>query len=101
MSMCTHARILFIISEKHLSLGENMMELQGMICGVGCDGVQCCLDCYTVDISVATLLYIQSSLFQHYSLFQNLFTEEQKEEVVTINVSRRERSRETSVGVGG
>lgn len=63
-----------------------MIELQAMLCGVGCAKVQTCLECYTTDVSITTLLYIQHSLFQHYSLFKYIFTEEQQVEVVTTDV---------------
>ena len=67
-----------------------MKELQGMLCGVACPGVLCSLECFTSKVSVATLVYIKSALFQHYALFEYLFTEDQEEEVINAKV-RRER----------
>jgi len=69
-----------------MSLGENMKELQSVLCGVACPGVPSSVECFTAKVTVATLVYIKSTLFQHYALFDYLFTEEQEEEVISTKV---------------
>ena len=63
-----------------------MKELQSMLCGVACPGVPSSVECFTAKVTVTTLMYIKSTLFQHYILFDYLFTEEQEEEVISTKV---------------
>ncbi len=69
-----------------MSLRENVKELQAMLSGVACPGVQNSLECFTPEVSTATLVYVKSTLFQHYSLFNFLFTEDQEEEIISGKV---------------
>ena len=73
---------------KHLSLTDNFKELQQYMEGVGDpDSKTCALKCFTSNIAIDAVRYISRSLFQHYRLYQHLFTEQQEEERFSIRVS--------------
>lgn len=44
------------------------------------------LRCFSPEQAVQTVRYVTSSLFQHYRLFEFLFTEEQQEEQLVAKV---------------
>ena len=75
-----------LITEKELSLCENIKELQTLMSNVGVPDTPTSLECFTTEVASMTLQYIQTSLFQHYSLFQYLYTEEQETEMHTAQV---------------
>ena len=79
--------LLVSCTERKLSLGENLKELQSLMTGVGVPGVATCLECFTSELVGTVLQYLQYTLFQHYLLFQYLFTEQQSEETHTTQVS--------------
>ncbi len=61
--------------------------LQDLVCNVGVPAAPTSLECFTAELAASVLHYVQSTLFQHYALFQYLFTEEQEEEILTSKVS--------------
>lgn len=73
--------VLYNLKKKDVPLSENLKELQALIASVG--SVPTSLECFTSEVSTRVLQYIQTSLFQHYSLFRYLFTQEQEEETHT------------------
>ena len=77
----------FLFSGKGLSLGENLKVLQDLMYNVGVPNSSTSLDCFTAELAVLVLQYVQYTLFQHYALFQYLFTEEQDLETLTATVS--------------
>lgn len=76
------------MTDKGLSLGENLKELQSLLSGVGVPNAPTPLECFTSETGSTVLQYLQTTLFQHYHLFQCLVTEEQEEETRTLQVSR-------------
>ena len=77
---------LFDFLAKGLSLGENLKELQGMLCGVDVPDSQTAIGCFSSEMAIKVAHYIQSSLFQHYTLYTYLFTEDQKDMLITSRV---------------
>lgn len=78
---------LFIFySAKQLSLNDNINALKQHMTGVGIPNCKSSLKCFTADEAVTTLQYFHSSLFQHYRLFQYLFSETQEQEVIQDKV---------------
>lgn len=78
--------VLHNLKEKELSLCENIKELQTLMSNVGVPDTPTSLECFTTEVASMTLQYIQTSLFQHYSLFQYLYTEEQETEMHTAQI---------------
>jgi hypothetical protein len=72
-----------------MSLSENIKELQTLMTGVGVPDVPTSLECFTSEVATMALQYIQTTLFQHYTLFQYLFTEEQDTETFAMQVKYR------------
>ena len=73
---------------KQLSLCDNYKEFEQIVGTVGVpDSKTCSLKCFTNDVGIDAVRYISRSLFQHYHLYQYLFTGEQEEETVTMRVS--------------
>lgn len=68
-------------------MSENVKELHAVLATVGIPGAPTPLECYSTEVATTTLQYIQTTLFQHYTLFQYLFTEEQETEITTTEVS--------------
>ena len=70
---------------------ENIAELKKLLVGVGVDNPhssQCGgLDVFTFTQATEVVDYITSTLFQHYKLYQYLFTEEKAAEVIELQVS--------------
>ena len=69
--------IIILFPDKHLSIDENIQEMKCMMHGVGVSK-QTSLQCFTVEVANKVLQYIAESLFQHYRLYEFLFTEEQE-----------------------
>lgn len=70
-------------------MGENLRELHTLMFNVGVTNVATPLECFTSELVVTVLHYLQSTLFQHYLLFQYLFTEGQEEETHTTQASSK------------
>ncbi len=70
---------------QQMSLARNVRELQKMMVGVGVSD-ETALKCFTKDHALMAIQYVTSSLFQHYRLYQLLFTEEQEEEHIITKV---------------
>lgn len=70
-------------------MGENLKVLQDLMYNVGATvgNFPTSLECFTAELAVLVVRYVQSTLFQHYALFQYLFTEEQEEEAHATKVS--------------
>ena len=80
MYMCTY-------TAKQLSLAENFKELEKYVEGVSNpDSKTCMLKCFTNDIAIDAIKYLCQSLFQHYRLYEYLFTEQQQEETIFMRV---------------
>ena len=65
------------------------MAFKTLVAGVGLPpspSVLNPLKCFTREKAVTILQYLQSSLFQHYSLYEYLFSEEQEEELISQKV---------------
>ena len=78
---------------KQLSLTDNFKELEQYIEGVGNPGCKACaLKCFTGGVAIDAIRYLSRNLFQHYRLYQYLFTEEQEQETISIRVSLTSRS---------
>ncbi len=85
----THTLQTFLLG-KQLSLEENILAFKEMVAAVGnppSPVVPNPLKCFTMETGLFTLRYLKSSLFQHYSLFHYLLSEEQEEEIIIQNVS--------------
>lgn len=67
-------------------MGENLKELQTLMSDVGIPDVPTPLNCFTTELAASVVQYVQSTLFQHYSLFQYLFTEGREEETHSTHV---------------
>lgn len=69
---------------------ENIAELKKFLAGVGVDSPtssQCGgLDVFSFAQATEVVDYISSTLFQHYKLYQYLFTEEKAAEVIELQV---------------
>lgn len=72
---------------KNLSLVENVKELQSLLCTVGVPGMATSLECFTYDESTTVIQYIETTLFQHYTLFQCLYTHKQQTDTLAAQVS--------------
>ena len=73
---------------KQLSLRDNFKEFEQIVETVGVpDSKTCSLKCFTNDVGIDAVRYISRSIFQHYRLYQYLFTGEQQEETITTRVS--------------
>ena len=76
--------------ERGLSMEENIAELKKFLAGVGVDNPhssQCGgLDVFSFPQATEVVDYISSTLFQHYKLYQYLFTEEKAAEVIELQV---------------
>jgi hypothetical protein len=70
---------------KQLSLRDNYKEFEQIMETVG--GKANSLKCFTNEVGIDVVWYISRSLFQHYHLYQYLFTGEQQEETITKRVS--------------
>ena len=70
---------------KQLSFRDNYKEFEQIMETVG--GKTCSLKCFTNEMGIDAVRYISRSLFQHYHLYQYLFTGEQQDETVTMRVS--------------
>ena len=57
-----------------------------MLSGVGLADVPTAVECFTREVAVMVVQYFHTTLFQHYVLFQYLFSEEQEEETVKTDV---------------
>lgn len=70
------------LKEKEYSLTDSLKELQQLMSNVGggSGSAQSSLQCFSSETAVATVQYMQSTIFQHYHLFQLLFSEQQQEE---------------------
>ena len=75
-------------TDNQLSLSENMAELRVLLSGVGVSK-QTALRCFSHEQGALAVEHLSSSLFQHYRLFQCLFSEEQELEEMSSNVSPR------------
>lgn len=53
---------------------------------VGIPSVPSSLECFTSEVATTAIQYIQTTLFQHYALFEYLFTEEQETETHATRV---------------
>ncbi|CAH3015454.1 unnamed protein product [Porites evermanni] len=72
------------IKEHHSSLIESIQKFKTLLAGIG---VENCpqnggLECFDVNQAKVITDYFTDSLFQHYRLYQFLFTQEPQEEVV-------------------
>lgn len=72
------------IKEHHFSLIESIQKFKTLLAGIG---VENCpqnggLECFDVNQAKVITDYFTDSLFQHYRLYQFLFTQEPQEEVV-------------------
>ena len=70
---------------KQLSLRDNYKEFERTMEAVG--GKASSLKCFTNEVGIDVIRYISRSLFQHYHLYQYLFTGEQQQETITTRVS--------------
>ena len=70
---------------RKLSLVDNVKELQTHMLGVGVSD-ETSLKCFKPEHAMLTVEYITSALFQHYNLFEFLFTEQQETEILHSNV---------------
>ena len=73
--------------DKHLSLSENIQELQRLLAGVGVSQ-QTAVRCLTPQAATLVVKCVTTSLFQHYRLFQCLFEEHQEEQQLDVQVHR-------------
>ena len=71
---------------RQLSLSDNMQELQKVMVGVGVSK-ETALRCFTKEQALLAIQYLSTSLFQHYRLFQLLYTEQQEEECINTKVT--------------
>ena len=69
---------------KQLSLRDNYKEFEQIMEAVG--GKASSLKCFTNEVGIDVIRYISRSLFQHYHLYQYLFTGEQQQETITTRV---------------
>lgn len=77
------------IKEKHFSLVENIEKFKSFLAGIG---VENCphnggLECFDVNQAKLITDYFTDSLFQHYKLYQFLFTQDPQEEVVVSELA--------------
>ena len=73
------------ITVRHFSVQENVEEMKAMFSGVGISQ-QTSLQCFTVEVSNKVLRYVSDTLFQHYNLYEYLFSEEQGEKELSEEV---------------
>lgn len=62
-----------------------MNNLKSYLAGVGVSD-QTCLKCFTAKVATETVSYIQTSLLQHYSLFEYIYEEKQEDELIQTQV---------------
>lgn len=72
---------------KNLSLVENVKELQTLLCNVGVASIATSLECFTCAVASTIIQYIETTLFQHYTLFQALYTHKQQTDTLATQVS--------------
>ena len=77
---------MYIPTGKKLSLHDNYKEFEQIMETVGSKTSS--LKCFTNEVGIDAVRYISRSLFQHYHLYQYLFTGEQIEETVTVRVRK-------------
>ncbi|CAH1785095.1 unnamed protein product [Owenia fusiformis] len=72
------------IKERHLTVVENICEYKKMLVGIGQESPEETGGLNFFDISQAATLneYLYSSLFQHYKLYEFMFTTTQAEEII-------------------
>eukprot|EP00058_Branchiostoma_floridae_P023607 XP_002609097.1 hypothetical protein BRAFLDRAFT_91070 [Branchiostoma floridae] len=76
-------------AEKQMSLVDNLKELKKMLVGIGQETPEVTggLDFFNTDQAKLLTDYITKSLFQHYKLYQYMFTLEQDEMVIGTELS--------------
>ncbi|XP_074642825.1 ciliary-associated calcium-binding coiled-coil protein 1-like isoform X2 [Tubulanus polymorphus] len=76
------------IKDKNMSLVENLIELKKCLRGVGQENPEQTggLDCFNMDQGKAISDYFQLVLFQHYKLFEFIFTHSQAEEIIGLDL---------------
>lgn len=72
-------------TERKLSLAGSVQELQQHMVGVGLSE-QSSLRCLSKEKGQQVVEYIAGSLFQHYHLFEYLFSEEQQQDHISSRV---------------
>ncbi|KAJ7385509.1 hypothetical protein OS493_015080 [Desmophyllum pertusum] len=77
------------IKEKQFSLVDSIQRFKSLLAGIG---VENCshnggLECFDVNQAKLITDYFTDSLFQHYKLYQFLFTQDPQEEVVTSELA--------------
>ena len=75
-----HAQ-LFILSDQHLSLPDNIRQLRGMLAGASQQ------KCLTPQVARRVVEGVTTGLLQHYRLFQYLFEEQQSEHHIDLSVN--------------
>ncbi|KAL3864964.1 hypothetical protein ACJMK2_006605 [Sinanodonta woodiana] len=71
------------IKDKNMSMVENLREFKKMMVGIGLDDVKDgSLDCFNVAQASKISNFAFTSLFQHYKLYQYMFTKTQAEEII-------------------
>ncbi|KAK3599412.1 hypothetical protein CHS0354_036428 [Potamilus streckersoni] len=71
------------IKDKNMSMVENLREFKKMMVGIGLDDVKDgSIDCFNVTQASKISHYAFTSLFQHYKLYQYMFTKTQAEEII-------------------
>ncbi|ESO95106.1 hypothetical protein LOTGIDRAFT_203888 [Lottia gigantea] len=77
------------VKEKHMSIIENIKELQKMLVGIGVEhAIQPSGGLQFFNIQQAKLIsdYVSNSLFQHYKIYEFMFSHTQAEEIIGTDV---------------
>lgn len=82
--MILYIRTPFLLVEQH-SLLDNVREMETMMMGVGVSD-ETVLRSFMKEHALLAIQYVTSTLFQHYRLFQLLFTVEQEDEYFSTKV---------------
>ncbi|XP_031564152.1 ciliary-associated calcium-binding coiled-coil protein 1-like isoform X2 [Actinia tenebrosa] len=76
------------IKDKHMSLAESLVEFKRLLVGIGMENCPKSggLECFDISQAKVITNYFTDSLFQHFKLYEFLFTQEPSEEVITTEV---------------
>ncbi|XP_074011221.1 LOW QUALITY PROTEIN: ciliary-associated calcium-binding coiled-coil protein 1 [Numenius arquata] len=77
------------LSDKHMTLGDNLKELGKAMAGIGETDSERSgdLNCFSIEQAKAVIDYLNISLFKHYKLYEYLFHSPREELVISNEIS--------------